>query len=93
MGATRGSILVMTKDIANVKATKRMLTCMICMKDLPVRNVIFAIKILKTRNGLALSQIHYIQYCHDRSLHPSINRHHSPLKIAHKRTFLIVSSS
>ena len=54
-------MLIMSKDIANIKATKRMLASKFDMKDLGVVDVILGIKILKTPNGLALSQTHYIQ--------------------------------
>ena len=53
-------MLIMSKDIANIKATKRMLASKFDMKDLGVADVILDIKILKTPNGLALSQTHYI---------------------------------
>ena len=53
-------MLIMSKDIANIKATKRMLASKFDMKDLGVDDVILGIKILKTPNGLALSQTHYI---------------------------------
>ena len=54
-------MLIRSKDIANIKATKRMLVSKFDMKDLGVADVILGIKILKTPNGLALSQTHYIQ--------------------------------
>ena len=54
-------MLIMSKDIANIKATKRMLASKFDMKDLGVADVILGIKILKTPNGLELSQTHYIQ--------------------------------
>ena len=53
--------LIMSKDIANIKATKRMLASKFDMKDLGVADMILGIKILKTPNSLALSQTHYIQ--------------------------------
>ena len=62
-------IIKMSKDIANLKATKRMLASKFFfffaskfdMKDLGVADVILGIKILKTPNSLALSQTHDIQ--------------------------------
>ena len=54
-------MLIMSKNIANIKATKRMLASKFDIKDLGVADVILRIKILKTPNGLALSQTHYIQ--------------------------------
>ncbi|KAL3337580.1 hypothetical protein AABB24_029959, partial [Solanum stoloniferum] len=54
-------MLIMSKDIANVKATNRMLASKFDIKDLGVADLILGIKIHKTPNGLALSQSHYIQ--------------------------------
>ena len=54
-------MLIMSKAITNRKATKRMLSTKFNMKDLGVAGVILGIKILKTPNGLALPQIHFIQ--------------------------------
>ena len=51
-------MLIMSKDIANIKATKRMLASKFDMKDLGVADLILGIKIHKTPNGLALSQSH-----------------------------------
>ncbi|XP_070029176.1 secreted RxLR effector protein 161-like [Nicotiana sylvestris] len=55
------NILIMSNDIANINATKRMLTSKFDMKDLRVANLILGIKILQTPQGLALSQSHYIK--------------------------------
>ncbi|XP_070014515.1 secreted RxLR effector protein 161-like [Nicotiana sylvestris] len=51
----------MSNDIANINATKHMLTSKFDMKDLGVANLILGIKILQTPQGLALSQSHYIK--------------------------------
>ena len=53
-------MLIMSKNIVNVKATERMLARKFDMKDLGVPDVILRIKFLKTLSGLALSQTHYI---------------------------------
>lgn len=47
-------MLIMSKDIANIKATKRMLASKFDMKDLGVADVILGIKILKTPNGSSI---------------------------------------
>ena len=52
---------MMSKDIANVKATKCILASKFDMKYLGVVDVILGIKILKTPNVLSLSQTHYFQ--------------------------------
>ncbi|XP_070026091.1 secreted RxLR effector protein 161-like [Nicotiana sylvestris] len=51
----------MSNDIANINATKRMLTSKFDMKHLGVADLILGIKILQTPQGLALSQSHYIK--------------------------------
>ena len=53
-------MMIMSKDIVNVKATKCMLA-MFDMKDLQVTDAILGINILKNSNSLALSHTHYIQ--------------------------------
>ena len=54
-------MLIMSNDIANINATKRMLNSKFDMKDLGVADLILGIKINKTPQGLALSQSHYIK--------------------------------
>ncbi|XP_070014764.1 secreted RxLR effector protein 161-like [Nicotiana sylvestris] len=51
----------MSNDIANIDATKCMLTSKFDMKDLGVADLILGIKIHKTSQGLALSQSHCIK--------------------------------
>ena len=53
-------MLIMSKDISDINATKRMLVSKFDMKDLGVADLILGIKILRTPQGLALSQTHYI---------------------------------
>ena len=54
-------MLIMSNDIANINATKRMLASKFKMKDLGVADLILRIKIHKTPQGLALSQSYFIQ--------------------------------
>ena len=54
------TLLIMSKDVANLKATKCMLARKFDMKDLGVVELILEIKIHKTPRGLALSHSHYI---------------------------------
>jgi len=51
----------MSKDIADIQATKCMLASKFDMKDLGVADVILGIRIHKTPQGLALSQSHCIE--------------------------------
>ena len=51
----------MSKNMADINATKRMLASKFDMKDLGVADVILGIRIHKTPQGLALSQSHYIE--------------------------------
>ena len=50
-----------SNDLASINELKRRLRTQFDMKDLGVADVILGIKILKTPNGLELSQTHYIQ--------------------------------
>ncbi|XP_070041434.1 secreted RxLR effector protein 161-like [Nicotiana tomentosiformis] len=54
-------MLIMSNAIANINATKHMLTSKFNMKDLGVADLILGIKILQTPQGLALSQSYYIK--------------------------------
>ncbi|XP_070049629.1 secreted RxLR effector protein 161-like [Nicotiana tomentosiformis] len=51
----------MSKDIADINTTKRMLASTFNMKDLGVADLILGIKIHRTSQGLSLSQSHYIK--------------------------------
>ena len=53
-------MLIISKNIIDIKATKRMLSKSFDMKDLGVAYFILGIKIYRTPQGLALSQSHYI---------------------------------
>ena len=57
-------MLIMRKEIADVKDTKCILTNKFDIKDLEIADVILGIKILKTPKGLTLCQTHYIQKVH-----------------------------
>ncbi|KAF3633405.1 putative transcription factor-like [Capsicum annuum] len=54
-------MLIISRDISDLNATKRMLERKLDMKDLEIVDVILGIKIHKTPQGLALSQSHYIE--------------------------------
>ena len=53
-------MLIMSKEIDDINATKRMLSSKFDMKDLGVADLILGVRIIKTPQGLALSQSHYI---------------------------------
>ncbi|PHT43509.1 ATP phosphoribosyltransferase 1, chloroplastic [Capsicum baccatum] len=54
-------MLIISRDICDINATKRMLESKFDMKDLGVADVILGIRIHRTPQGLALSQSHYIE--------------------------------
>ncbi|PHT32531.1 TMV resistance protein N [Capsicum baccatum] len=54
-------MLIISRDICDINATKRMLESKFDMKDLGVADVILGIIIHQTPQGLALSQSHYIE--------------------------------
>ena len=72
---------MMIKDIANVKATKRILASKFNMKYLGVVDVILGIKILKTPNSLALSQTHYIQKVLEKFKYLNFKRAKTPIHV------------
>ena len=74
-------ILIISKDIANRKTTKRMLSSKFDMKDLGVADVILGIKILKISNCLALSQTHYIQKVLEKFKYLNFNRSKTPIDV------------
>ena len=53
-------MLIISKNIIDINATKRMLSKSFDMKELGVADFILGIKIYRTPQGLALSQSHYI---------------------------------
>ena len=54
-------MLIMSKEIDDVNATKHMLSSKFDMKDLGVADLILVIRIIKTSQGVALFQSHYIE--------------------------------
>ncbi|KAF3654693.1 putative phosphoserine aminotransferase, chloroplastic-like [Capsicum annuum] len=54
-------MLIISKDISDINAMKRMLESKFDIKDLGVVDVILGIRIYRTPQGLALSQSHYIK--------------------------------
>ena len=54
-------MLIMSKEIDNINATKRMLSNKFDMKGLGVSDLILGVRIIKTPQGLALSKSHYIE--------------------------------
>ena len=54
-------MLIISRDISDINATKRMLESKFDMKDLGVADIILGIRIHRTLQGLALSQSHYIE--------------------------------
>ena len=74
-------MLIMSKDIANIKATKPMLASKFDIKDLGVADVILEIKILKTPNCLVLSQTHYIQTVLEKFKYSNFKRAKIPIDV------------
>ena len=74
-------MLIMSKDIANIKATKCMLVSKFDMKDLGVADVILGVNILKTSNGITLSQTHYIQKVLEKFKYLNFNRSKTPIDV------------
>ncbi|XP_070019388.1 uncharacterized mitochondrial protein AtMg00810-like [Nicotiana sylvestris] len=54
-------MLIESKSMTDINATKRMLVSKFNMKDLGVADLILGIRIHKTPQGLGLSQSHYIE--------------------------------
>ena len=53
-------MLILGTNIEVIKSTKRILSKNFDIKDLVVANIILEIKIIKTPDGISLSQSHYI---------------------------------
>ncbi|MCF8704107.1 hypothetical protein L3055_11275, partial [Corynebacterium sp. MC-02] len=75
-------MLIMSRDIANVNATKRMLASKFDMKDLGVADLILGIRIHKTPQGLALSQSHYIEKVLDKFKYLNFNVAKTPIDVS-----------
>ncbi|PHU23175.1 hypothetical protein BC332_08282 [Capsicum chinense] len=71
----KNDMLILSRDISDINATKRILESKFDMKDLGVADVILVIRIHRTPQGLALSQSHYIKKVEEQSLgnHPNIH--------------------
>ena len=75
-------MLIMSRDIANINATKRMLASKFDMKDLGVADLILGIRIHKTPQGLALSQSHYIEKVLDKFKYLNVNVAKTPIDVS-----------
>ena len=65
-------MLIISRDISNINATKQMLESKFDMKDLGVPDVILGIRIYRTPQGLALSQSHSKMYLTNSSIWNSV---------------------
>jgi len=54
-------MLIVGSDLEIVKSIKKFLSAQFSMKDLGVADVILGIQILYTKDGIGLSQSHYIE--------------------------------
>ena len=72
----------MSKDIDDINATKRMLSSKFDMKDLGVVDLILGIRILKTPQGLTLSQSHYIERVLDKFKYLNFNVVKTPIDLS-----------
>ncbi|KAF3659675.1 hypothetical protein FXO38_12517 [Capsicum annuum] len=68
-------MLILSRDISDINATKRILESKFDMKDLGVADVILVIRIHRTPQGLALSQSHYIEKVEEQYFGNHPNRH------------------
>ncbi|WMV55478.1 hypothetical protein MTR67_048863 [Solanum verrucosum] len=75
-------MLIMSKDIDDINATKRMLSSKFDMKYLGVVDLILGIKILKPPQELALSQSHYIKRVLDKFKYLNFNNVKTPTDLS-----------
>ncbi|XP_059315509.1 uncharacterized protein LOC132066154 [Lycium ferocissimum] len=75
-------MLIISRDIADVNATKRMLASKFDMKNLGVADLILGIRIHKTPQGLALSQSHYIERVLDKFKYLNFNVAKTPIDVS-----------
>ena len=75
-------MLIMSENIDDINATKRMLSSKFDMKDLRVAYLILGIIILKTTQGLALSQSHYIERVFDKFKYLNFNVVKTPIDLS-----------
>ena len=66
-------MLIMSKDIDDINVAKRMLSSKFDMKDLGVADSILWVRIMKTPQGLALYQSHYIERVLDKFKYLNFN--------------------
>ena len=75
-------MLIMSKNIDDINATKKMLSSKFDMKDLGVADLILGIKILKTPQGLALSRSHYIERVLEKFKYLNFNNVKTPIDLS-----------
>ena len=74
-------MLIISKNIIDINATKRMLSKSFDMKDLGVADFILGIKIYRTPQGLALSQSHYIDKVLDKFKYLNFKEMKTPIDL------------
>ena len=75
-------MLIISRDLTDINTTKKMLASRFEMKDLGVADVILGIKILRTPQGLALSQSHYIEKVLDKFKYLDFNIAKTPIDVS-----------
>ena len=75
-------MFIMSKEIDDINATKRMLSNKFDMKDLGVADLILGVRIIKTPQGLALSQSHYIEKVLDKFKYLNFNVVKTPIVLS-----------
>ena len=75
-------MLIMSKDINDINATKRMLSSKFDIKNLGVVDFILGVRIIKTPQGLALCQSHYIERVQDNLKYLNINFVKTPIELS-----------
>ena len=75
-------MLIMSKEIDDINATKRMLSSKFDMKDLGVADLILGVRIIKNPQGLALSQSHYIEKVLDKFNYLNFNVVKTPIDLS-----------
>ncbi|XP_059309986.1 uncharacterized mitochondrial protein AtMg00810-like [Lycium ferocissimum] len=76
-------MLIMSKDMIDINATKRMLASKFDMKDLGVADVILGIRIQRTPQGIALSQSHYIEKVLDKFKYLDFKIARTPIDVSY----------
>ena len=72
-------MLIISKDIDEINDTKRMLSNKFDMKDLGVADLILGVRIIKTLQGLELSQSHYTEKLLDKFKYLNFNIVKTPI--------------